>query len=132
MRILAVTLEEVIEHQIASTTDLEGLSTILRYLLEENSVQEDGTPLVIRQLVDAVMGLKIEIYYTEHPPPHFHVSAPGINASFDISNCNLIKGGISGKHHRIIKWWHQRSRSKLIEIWNSTRPANCTVGPINP
>lgn len=91
---------------------------------------EDGEPFLIelKQLVARVNGLKIEIYSNEHPPPHFHVKSPNINASFDIENCSLLEGAIENKNMKKIKFWHSHAKPILIEAWNSTRPGDCTVG----
>ena len=39
-----------------------------------------------KHLVERVNGVKIEIFSNEHPPPHFHVKSPNIDASFAIEN----------------------------------------------
>ena len=92
--------------------------------------EEDGEEFLveIRQLVDRVDGLKIEIYPNEHPPPHFHVVTPNINASFTIESCEKLNGEIDSRNLKKIKYWHKRSKDQLIEVWNETRPFNCVVG----
>lgn len=82
----------------------------------------------IKQLVARVHGLKIEVYANEHPPPHFHVKSPNVDASFDIEDCRLIQGEVSGNDYRKIQFWHKHSKELLIQAWNSTRPFNCSVG----
>jgi len=62
--------------------------------------EEDDGELVlieIRQLVDRINGLKIEIYSNEHPPPHFHVKSPNVNASFSIESCEKLEGSINSQ-----------------------------------
>lgn len=95
-----------------------------------NVWEENGEMFLIeiKQLVAKVNGLKIEIYPDEHPPPHFHVKSPNIDASFNIENCNLLKGKIEDRDKKKIEYWHKHAKPLLIEIWNSTRPTNCTVG----
>jgi hypothetical protein len=34
------------------------------------------------------------------------------------------------RHFRAIRKWHSVNRANLIAVWNSTRPADCPVGPI--
>lgn len=94
---------------------------------------EDGELILleIRQLVNRVNGLKIEIYPNEHAPPHFHVKSPNVNASFTIDSCKLLNGTISSKDKDKIEYWHLHSKPLLIEVWNDTRPTNCTVGEYN-
>lgn len=93
--------------------------------------QESNGDLILletRQLVERIKGVKIEIYSKEHPPPHFHVKSPTINASFCINSCQKLKGRISNSDYLKIKYWHKHSKNKLINVWNDTRPSGCTVG----
>ena len=85
--------------------------------------------LEIKQLVARVNGLRIEVFSNEHPPPHFHVTAPEIDASFSIEDCSRLNGKISSSAEQKIRFWHRHSKPMLIEAWNSSRPTNCTVGP---
>lgn len=122
--------EEIIEKRIANCETLEDLGLILGNLLTHHSVWEDGRLLSIRQLVDYVAGLRIEIYAAEHPPPHFHVKAQGIEAVFSINDGSFVRGIIGARERKLIGWWYNRSRAHLIRIWNQTRPTDCPVGPI--
>lgn len=118
--------------EIARATDLGDLTSLLERLLSSNlAVWEDDTLIHIKKLVAEVRGLRIEIYPNEHPPPHFHVRGPSIAGTFDIRTCELLQGRLQGREQRLVEWWHRRSRGQLIRIWNSTRPANCPVGPID-
>lgn len=95
------------------------------------NVWEEGGEMFlieIKQLVARVHGLKIEVYSNEHPPPHFHVKSPNVNASFDIENCAFLRGDVSNRDKKKIEFWHREAKPLLIEAWNSTRPTNCTVG----
>jgi hypothetical protein len=99
------------------------------------SVVEHGRQFVLseeKQLVKRLSGLEIQIYSDEHPPPHFHVKSPDVAATFAIEDCRLINGDIDGKSERKIKYWHTHSKPLLVSIWNSTRPAGCVVGKIQP
>lgn len=95
--------------------------------------KDDGELVLIeiRQLVERVNGLKIEIYSNEHPPPHFHVKSPNISAIFSIESCERLEGKINSQDYKKVKYWHQAAKALLIETWNSTRPTNCTVGVYN-
>jgi hypothetical protein len=123
-------IEKIVEQRIEEADSLSELAFILKNLLAYHAVWEDGSLYSIRKLVAYVDGLKIEIYHDEHPPPHFHVTAADLNASFTIEGCKLLEGSIGGREKRIVEWWYKRSRAKLIHIWNETRPSDCKVGPI--
>ena len=86
--------------------------------------------MYIKELVDRVDGLRIIINPREHAPPHFHVAGADIDALFSIEDCQLIKGNIGPRQQHLVRWWHKSAKSKLITIWNRTRPADCPVGPI--
>jgi hypothetical protein len=93
--------------------------------------ERDGELILLetKQLVARVNGLRLEIYSREHPPPHFHVVAPDIDATFAIDDCRQLNGTISPSAARKVRYWHGYSKPKLIEVWNGTRPSGCTVGP---
>ena len=92
--------------------------------------EENGTEFLIeiRQLVARVNGLKMEIYANEHPPPHFHVKSPNVNASFTIESCEKLEGSLDPKDFKKVKFWHKSAKQLLVNAWNDTRPTNCTVG----
>lgn len=125
-----MTLEDIIKKRIADSNDLDELAFILKNLLAFHSVDELDRIYSIRALVESIEGLKIEIYFNEHPPPHFHVKSNGIDVAFSIKDFQMIQGNISGREYRVIKWWYEKSRSKLINYWNDNRPGDCKVGPI--
>jgi hypothetical protein len=73
-------------------------------------------------------GLRIEIYPDEHAPPHFHVKSPGLDASFTIDDCRLLKGNPDSHVIRKVQFWHRHAKRELISVWNLTRPTDCVVG----
>jgi len=88
--------------------------------------------ITIRELrVDAVFGLTIKIWADEHPPPHFHVTYQGEDASFSIVDCTRLPGvvGLERYERKIRDWWRENQRL-LVEKWNISRPANCPIGPL--
>ena len=120
-----------IERRVLEAQNIGEMENILFELLNGNfSVWEDGSLYSIKQLVSMQNGLKIEVYPNEHPPPHFHVKCGDIKVSFSIEHCELLRGKLDGRRTALIKWWHKKSKSKLIDIWNKTRPSDCMVGPI--
>ncbi len=84
-----------------------------------------------KKLIVNLDKIKIYININEHPPPHFHITSPDIDASFTIDNCKQLNGKISNQNLKKIQYWfyYCRGRQKLIDEWNNTRPGNCPVGP---
>ena len=97
-------------------------------LEKDNDLVVVQDPLIIRVRVDLVRNMKIEIRSKEHAPPHFHVISPEIDASFRIDNCQILRGEISTKDYKKIKYWYRSAKPILIEVWNSMRPTDCVVG----
>jgi hypothetical protein len=120
-----------IERRIRDAQSLTDAAAVLEELLSGGySVWTDGSLYNIRQLVERINGLRIEVYSDEHAPPHFHVSAPDIDAVFSVKEGAFIRGDIDGRNRRLIEWWYQRSREQIVAAWNATRPADCPVGPV--
>lgn len=118
-----------LEQRVASASSLNELAETLELLLSSGvAVWTDGRLYLARQLVDRIKGLRIEIRLREHPPPHFHVRASDIDAAFSVADGSHLWGDIDGRNLRLVQWWYPRARSRLIEIWNDTRPTNCPVG----
>ncbi len=124
------TFEAQLEEAINSASDLDALAATLEHLLNAGVTPFGGRLMFIRQRVDTVKGLRIVIFPDEHPPPHFHVQGNGINASFSIVDCTLLKGTADRQVLALVQWWYQRGRPKLVTTWNATRPTDCPVGPI--
>ena len=126
-------LEESFIQAIDRAMTLDELAVTLEALLAGGFAvwPEDGSLLETRQLVAWVRGLRIEIRPREHAPPHFHVCAAELDASFAIEDGRLLSGSISGRHHAVVQWWYGHGRKKLVAVWNATRPADCPVGPIH-
>lgn len=112
--------------------ELEFLNAFLNYIYNCTIVNEYGQVCEQRQQVEKVGNLKIEIYPNEHPPPHFHVKGPNIDASFTVLDGKYMYGEIDSKSKKKIQYYHASIRTKLIDAWNNLRPDDCPVGKIQP
>ena len=122
---------QAIDEAIRKAASLEEAAKHLEWLLNAGLSVFGGDALIfIRQRVATINGLRIDIRPREHAPPHFHVLADGLDASFAIDDCRHLAGEIDGKDRALVEWWYRRSRSLLVSTWNSTRPSDCPVGPI--
>lgn len=118
--------------KIASAKTLEESAKFLGILCSGSiEIQDDGSAIQRRHLVDQVNGLRISIQSNEHPPPHFHVRGGGIDASFSIFDGTHLTGNINKKQSHAVAFWYKSARALLIKTWNRTRLENCSVGPIN-
>jgi hypothetical protein len=124
-------LESILVTSVSRAESHSDLERILAGLLSGGyAVGSDDRLLSTRQLVERLANLRIEIYPTEHAPPHFHLRGPGLNASFAIEDCRHLAGEIDGREAALVRHWHRAARTKLVKVWNATRPTDCPVGPI--
>lgn len=87
---------------------------------------------IIKHMVSMIDGkLRAEIRANEHPPPHFHITHNGEDASYSITTGMRLPNveGLERYDQMVHAWW-KMNRRKLALKWNDTRPGNCPVGPI--
>lgn len=109
---------------------LHQLELRLRHTLEFVEIDQGGQPIEKRYLISRIGNVKIEIYPDEHPPPHFHIKSPDLDATFEIVTCNLLMGHVDSQTKKKILYFHSTNKSTLIDVWNKLRPENCRVGRI--
>jgi hypothetical protein len=69
--------------------------------------------------VAAVDGVKIQFYWDEHPPPHFHVEYGEYRAVVDIDTLEMLEGDIPRPQYRKVVAWAQSRKAALLEAWIS-------------
>jgi hypothetical protein len=63
----------------------------------------------VPNIIDAVprisefYGIVIEMYYGDHPPPHFHARYGGESAKMAIATGEVIAGSLPGRAHRLVR-----------------------------
>jgi Domain of unknown function (DUF4160) len=85
---------------------------------------------VVRHFIGVVHGkVRVEVRANEHPPPHFHITYDGEDASYDIrtgKRLPLVEG--LEKYDQMVHVWWKSNRIKIANKWNSSRPSDCPVG----
>lgn len=139
MRIVMVS--ELKEWNLNSSNLEESLGILKDFLIDEWTqavLAEDNifwyetdSISLQKHLVGKVDWVKIEVRSNEHVPPHFHVILAEYEWSYEIKDCNKMNWDIPKKYEKkIILWYRNWWKEKLIEKWNSTRPESCPVGKI--
>lgn len=87
-----------------------------------------GIPIEGRHRIGSLGSMKIEIRSNEHPPAHFHVIGPDLNVCFTIPGCEILPGFKSPKSDIVyrIKQFYKNNEARIIEVWNRTRPGDCS------
>jgi hypothetical protein len=74
-------------------------------------------------VVAIINGIKIEFYFDEHPPPHFHARYAEYLAQIDIGTVQIIKGSMPRPQMRDIQQWAASRREALWSAWDA-----CSAG----
>lgn len=67
--------------------------------------------------VAVIDGIKIRLYWDEHPPPHFHAETDGHIAVFDIQTLKVLAGYLPRSHQRRVVSWAISRRAQLLAAW---------------
>jgi hypothetical protein len=67
--------------------------------------------------VAVVDGIKIKIYWDDHPPAHFHAEYGDYRAQVTIDGLRTINGYIPNAQFRKVIAWAKSRRSKLLDAW---------------
>jgi hypothetical protein len=71
--------------------------------------------------VARVDGIKIQFYWDEHPPAHFHVEYGEYRAQIAIDSLQIIKGYIPSAQFRKVIRWAKSRRDQLSAAWMRCR-----------
>jgi len=81
--------------------------------------------------ISSFFGIVIEMYFGDHPPPHFHARYRGESAKIEIATGTVLAGSLSGRALRLVREWVEQHRDELEANWdravNNDKPA-----PIEP
>jgi hypothetical protein len=58
-------------------------------------------------------GIVIQMYYRDHPPPHFHALYAGQRATIDIETLAFIEGAIPGRARGLVIEWAALHQEEL-------------------
>jgi len=76
-------------------------------------------------------GLVIQMYWSDHAPPHFHAAYADHEALINILTLEIIKGSLPRRAMAMALEWAQDHRVELLEDWELCR-ARQTPKPIPP
>lgn len=62
-------------------------------------------------------GIIIKLFFSDHPPPHFHVIYGEHNALFDINTLEMIEGDLPLRAKSMVIEWAARHQTELMEMW---------------
>lgn len=66
--------------------------------------------------ISRFLGIRVEMFYDDHLPPHFHARHEGERASFHFDG-TIMEGSLSGQALRLIREWAGQHVNELSENW---------------
>jgi hypothetical protein len=76
-------------------------------------------------------GIVIQMYWDDHPFPHFHASAAGRQARVRIDKIEALKSTLTRRELRMVCEWAAVHQSELEKNWHRAR-VHATLEPIEP
>ncbi len=81
--------------------------------------------------VSRFYGIVIQIYFGDHPPPHFHAVYGGSVAKIEIDSLTIIDGRLPPRAMSLVTEWAKLHQAELREAFH--RAANLqSPGKISP
>jgi len=66
-------------------------------------------------------GIRIEMFFNDHSPPHFHVKYGECKAEMDIRTLGILKGWLPPKAQSLVIEWALAHREELLADWRLAR-----------
>jgi hypothetical protein len=66
-------------------------------------------------------GIVIQMFWQDHPPPHFHALYADCEALINIRTLEVIEGGVPRRALALVLQWTRAHRAELMEDWNLCR-----------
>jgi hypothetical protein len=68
-------------------------------------------------IISAFYGILIQMFWNDHPPPHFHVRYGGSKARVRIEDPQIISGSLPRTAERLVLEWAQLHQAELMTNW---------------
>lgn len=81
--------------------------------------------------LDTINGIIVQMYYSDHEPPHFHVRYSGQKALIAIETLAMLRGRLSPRALGLVTEWAALHRAELVEDWKLAR-SEAQLKPIAP
>jgi Domain of unknown function (DUF4160) len=68
-----------------------------------------------------ILGVRIEFYFAEHPPPHFHAVGGGEKVQIEIGTWRVLRGSMAQGKLRAVLEWAMANEAVLMQAWDDSR-----------
>ena len=71
--------------------------------------------------ISVFFGITVRMFFSDHPPAHFHVRYQRHRAVIAIASGVIISGELPPAVHRLVRGWAERHRTELMDNWARAR-----------
>ena len=71
--------------------------------------------------ISIFFGITVQMYWSDHPPPHVHAYYAGFEALFAVESGAVIGGRLPAKVERLVRDWVLARQPELMENWHCGR-----------
>jgi hypothetical protein len=71
--------------------------------------------------ISILFGITIRMFFSDHPPPHFHCAYQRHRAVIAIESGAIIGGMLPPAVYRLVRGWTERHKQELMENWQRAR-----------
>ena len=65
-----------------------------------------------------ISGVKIQLFFKDHAPPHFHTDFAEYKAIVKIEDCEILEGQLPKSKKKEVLKWAKENKNVLMEIWD--------------
>jgi hypothetical protein len=65
--------------------------------------------------ISSFYGILIQMFWYDHPPPHFHVRYAEFRARIGIQELTLLSGTLPATAHRLVLEWARFHQAELMD-----------------
>jgi hypothetical protein len=81
--------------------------------------------------ISVFYGIVIQMFWQDHPPPHFHALYAEHEALIDLRDLRVVRGSLPRRAMALVLEWATEHRAELMEDWNLCSRMQ-TPKPIDP
>jgi hypothetical protein len=67
----------------------------------------------------AFLRYRDQVFFRDHPPPHFHAEYAGMSAVYDIETLEITEGSLPRTAGKLVVEWATLHKESLLQIWET-------------
>ena len=71
-----------------------------------------------QKLLD-IYGIIIKLFFSDHPPPHFHAIYGDYNSLFNLETLEIIEGDLPNRATKMVVEWAKIYQLELLKMWKT-------------